>query len=156
MLRKLARLSAARRRLLLESWARLAGASLAVRVLPTSAVLRMWSAADSHCSKPAAAAASVEDVSWSVRAAARFVPGATCLPQAIVARRMLMSLGYGAEFHLGVQMGGERPFHAHAWVVSEGRIVAGEAAMAGYTPLRESPSQLTRHTHEHTRPGIGQ
>lgn len=104
----------------------------------------MWSAADSHRNMQPAAVPTVEDVCWSVRVASRFVPGATCLVQAIVARRMLMSLGHDAEFHLGVQIAGERRFHAHAWVVSGGRIVAGEAAVAGCTPLRRSAPQLTR------------
>ena len=140
LLSKLAKLSAARRCLLLESWARLLGASLAVRVLPASSMTRMWSGNAAERSAPAPGAPSRDDICWSVQKAAALIPGATCLSQAIVARRMLINAGYAAQVHVGVQLGGERPLHAHAWVISDGRIVAGANAVAGYMPLRRSAS----------------
>jgi hypothetical protein len=103
-------------------------------------VTRKWAGHVTQPSTPAQSAPSRDDICWSVRKAAALVPGATCLSQAIVVHRMLSRAGYTAEVHVGVQLGGERPFHAHAWVTCDGRIVAGESALAGYRPLRRPAS----------------
>lgn len=69
-------------------------------------------------------------ISWAVSAAARLVPGRTCLSDALAADVMLCRRGYPSTLHLGVKKRSDTaiPVEAHAWVESEGSIVAGELA----------------------------
>lgn len=61
----------------------------------------------------------------SVTRASYFVPGATCLPQALAAQWMLRRRGYAAKVVVGVSRGSNAPVAAHAWVMSGNRIVIG-------------------------------
>jgi hypothetical protein len=67
---------------------------------------------------------------WAVSAAARVVPARTCLTDALAADVMLCRRGYPSTLRLGVrkQAGAAVPVEAHAWVESDGAIVAGELA----------------------------
>ena len=77
-----------------------------------------------------------DQIAWAVRAAARYVPTANCLPQAIVAKQLLEEQGYQPILRIGVQPPGlpnERlcsaealSLKAHAWVEAGGRIVLGD------------------------------
>jgi len=79
---------------------------------------------------------SEDQIAWAVRAAARYVPTANCLPQAIVAKQLLEEQGYQPVLRIGVQPPGllnerqrsaeELSLKAHAWVEAGGRIVLGE------------------------------
>ena len=64
--------------------------------------------------------ASIDDVAWSVGAAARFVPRATCLVQALALEFLLSRSGRPAELRIGVarEDGGLK---AHAWIEADGR-----------------------------------
>jgi hypothetical protein len=65
-------------------------------------------------------------LSYMVRRAARFVPGSTCLVQAISLSRMLASRGVSTTIRIGVvqSAGG---FLAHAWLDGpSGTIIGGE------------------------------
>ena len=64
------------------------------------------------------------DISRAIRIAARFVPGANCLPQALAMRELMHRYGRACEVQLGVDTAGS--FRAHAWVTSEGTIVHGD------------------------------
>jgi hypothetical protein len=66
-------------------------------------------------------------IQWAVAAAARRIPGATCLVQALTADALLKRRGMASEVRLGVRRADERPgsFEAHAWVVSDEQIVVG-------------------------------
>ena len=63
-------------------------------------------------------------------AAARVVPGRTCLTDALAADVMLCRRGHPSTLRLGVRKhaGAAVPVEAHAWVESDGAIVAGELA----------------------------
>ena len=77
-------------------------------------------------------------IAWAVNAAARLVPGRTCLTDALAADVMLCRRGYQSVLRIGVKKrsGGAGPLEAHAWVESAGSIVAGElAALDEYWPL---------------------
>jgi hypothetical protein len=78
---------------------------------------------------------SVERVAWAVEVAARYVPGATCLTQALAAQSLLSRGGHRSELHIGVAKGPGNEFGAHAWVQCEDRIVIGGANLDRYTPL---------------------
>jgi Transglutaminase-like superfamily len=72
---------------------------------------------------------------WAVRAVSRYVPGATCLTQALAAQRFLTRSGHASHIEIGVKKDEQRRFLAHAWVVSGDQIVIGGAEADGYVPL---------------------
>lgn len=80
----------------------------------------------------------VRRVRWGVAKAARLVPDATCLTQALAVEFLLGWHGQQAEVHIGVAKGGDGRLCAHAWVTSCGRVVIGG-------PLTE-PERYTRLT----------
>jgi hypothetical protein len=73
----------------------------------------------------------VERAVWAVGAAARIVPSATCLIQAVALRQTLLRSGRSCTLELGVA-NGARGFEAHAWVELENR------------PLLSSPDEIER------------
>jgi hypothetical protein len=82
---------------------------------------------------------SEDQIAWAVRAAARYVPTANCLPQAIVARQLLEAQGYQPVLRIGVQpprlqSEEQLSLKAHAWVEAGGRVVLGEDG-SGYQTL---------------------
>jgi hypothetical protein len=58
-----------------------------------------------------------------------------CLPQALVAELLLLAAGHDAELKFGVRAP-QPHFEAHAWVVSDGRIVVGGREAALYSQLQ--------------------
>ena len=69
--------------------------------------------------------ASLEQIAWAVAAASRCVPVATCLVQALAAQVLLGRRGHPVELHIGVARGARGRLEAHAWVESRGRVVIG-------------------------------
>ncbi|MCL4294766.1 MAG: lasso peptide biosynthesis B2 protein [Anaerolineae bacterium] len=87
---------------------------------------------------------SPERVARVVQAAGRYVPGATCLPQALAVQTLLKQRGYSSSLRIGVAKGEGGQLEAHAWVESQGRIVIGNSNdLARYTllPLLEGERQ---------------
>jgi hypothetical protein len=74
-----------------------------------------------------------EKIAWAVTAAARYVPRATCLVQALAARRLCTQAGYATSLHFGVRQAGG--FSAHAWLECEGRILVGGEEAEEYAEL---------------------
>jgi hypothetical protein len=72
-------------------------------------------------------ASSLEKRIAAVQLAARFVPAATCLTQAIAAQILLARAGHTPALRIGV-LTKSGHFKAHAWVECQGRIVIGEVA----------------------------
>ena len=64
-------------------------------------------------------------VSWGVRNAARVVPGASCLTQALAAQFLLARAGHASNIHIGVAKDDAGHVIAHAWLVCDGRVVVG-------------------------------
>jgi hypothetical protein len=84
---------------------------------------------------PASRRRSAERIAWGVRAAARYVPGATCLPQALVAQLMLARHGHFARLRIGVaSLDGQR-LEGHAWVEDATGLVLAGGDVARYIPL---------------------
>lgn len=79
----------------------------------------------------------VDRIGWAVRSAARFVPGATCLPQALAAEAILRRRGHPADMRLGVKRGDDG-VEAHAWVESYGRVIVGDGDLDRFEPLEAS------------------
>ena len=81
------------------------------------------------------AGASARDIARSVRRVSRYVPGATCLTQALAARMLLTRSGFASELMFGVARTAEGELRAHARLESDGVIVLGGAESGEYTPL---------------------
>jgi hypothetical protein len=74
-------------------------------------------------------------IAWSVGSAARVVPRATCLTQALAGELLLRRAGYPAEVRIGVAKSSTGKLEAHAWVESDGRIVIGDHDLHRFTTL---------------------
>lgn len=92
-------------------------------------LLERASAAEAPPPLPASPAA----VGAAVRAAARGVPSAHCLVEALAAEAMLRRRGVPAQLHLGVRRDGER-IGGHAWLETDGEVIVG-AGPSGHAPL---------------------
>lgn len=76
-----------------------------------------------------------EHLAWAVTVASRFVPGATCLPQALAGKALFRLEGYAADVHVGVARTPDGQFQAHAWLESGGRVVIGHLDLDGFQPI---------------------
>lgn len=78
----------------------------------------------------------LSQVAWAVESAARFVPRATCLPQALAAQALFARRAKPSSLYIGVTRNDRNKIEAHAWVECENRIVVGGAESQGhYTAL---------------------
>lgn len=84
---------------------------------------------------PAVRRCSAGRIAWAIRAAARYLPGATCLPQAMAAQFMLTRHGHPARRRIGLAVTGEGRIVGHAWVESDAGILLGGGDLTRYTPL---------------------
>jgi hypothetical protein len=66
---------------------------------------------------------SVEDIVWSVEIANKFVLNATCLTQALAAKKLLSRNGYSSALWIGVDSC--NGFAAHAWIERGGSVILG-------------------------------
>jgi hypothetical protein len=65
------------------------------------------------------------DLAWGVTTAARYVPRATCLTQALAAQWLFAWFGRPTLLRIGVAKGADKTLRFHAWLESEGRVVVG-------------------------------
>jgi hypothetical protein len=108
-------------------------------VLPFS-VTRKWTVETPAIESSAYDDAIVREVVRGVRVASRFIPHASCLTQALAARKLLRDSGQAAELKIGVA-NSSGDFEAHAWLEIDGRIVLGKQAMhSRYVVLESSPT----------------
>ena len=77
----------------------------------------------------------VDQVVWAISTAARYIPAATCLTQALAAQSLLTRNGHCSQLHIGFAKGPDREFGAHAWVECDDRVVLGGSELERYTPL---------------------
>jgi hypothetical protein len=128
-LRNLTRLTAAERRLAVSAVGTLALARVALATAEWPRVRRLVDSAGGRGplkDDPPYARA----VSDAMLRAARLMPGARCLPQALAAEVMLRRAGRSARTSIGVALDGA-PLAAHAWVESAGVMVTGDIADLG-------------------------
>ena len=87
---------------------------------------------------PELAVIRVRRLSWAVQAAARRIPGASCLTQALALQYLMSRAGQEAGVHIGVAKDAARGFEAHAWVEHRGAVVLGDDGDLGrYAPMLE-------------------
>lgn len=110
----------AERFLLLKGLALLAAASIACRLFSFQDFRRFLARKRTGVNR----AIPAERICSIIVAAARFVPGATCLVQAIVAESLIAQGGRKADLVIGVCRNGKKP-RAHAWIESDGNVLMG-------------------------------
>lgn len=76
-----------------------------------------------------------ERIAWCVSVVSRYIPGATCLTQALTTQIFLVRRGHESVLRIGVGRDSNGVFAAHAWVEEHGRIIIGELGHEGFTPL---------------------
>ena len=64
-------------------------------------------------------------IAWAVSSAARYVPMASCLTQAMSMRVLLGHRGLAGELRIGVERSPGSRLRAHAWVEVDGDVVIG-------------------------------
>jgi Transglutaminase-like superfamily len=77
-------------------------------------------------------AGSVEQLVWAVRVVSRYLPGATCLTQALAAQALLAQSGFPSRVEIGVAKDARSRLQAHAWVVCHGQVVLGGQQLNHY------------------------
>jgi hypothetical protein len=69
---------------------------------------------------------SIDDITWAVTAAARRVPRASCLTQALAGMLLLAANGHPALLRVGVAKKEDGGLRAHAWIDSGGETILGD------------------------------
>jgi hypothetical protein len=135
LLRGFLRQSPARRRLLLGAAAAVAGARLAL-CCPVRRWRRALLVAGRAAPRGSGPDTPIETIAWAVTAAARYVPHATCLPQALAARWVLARFGHASRVRFGIRKSEGGPLVAHAWLECEGRsLLEGDLAYQALEPV---------------------
>ncbi|TPJ82685.1 lasso peptide biosynthesis B2 protein [Mesorhizobium sp. B2-6-2] len=81
-----------------------------------------------------ASVADLRRVAWGVAAAARLVPGASCLTQALAGQYLLARQGSASKISIGIEQGTGSELKAHAWLMSGNHIVLG-GSIKGFAHL---------------------
>lgn len=78
-------------------------------------------------------------VAFGIDRVARFVPGASCLTQALAAQWLLTRSGHRSDIRVGVELKTSGRLAAHAWLICNGEVVLGgsEERLARFHPLVE-------------------
>lgn len=86
--------------------------------------------------------ASVRDIVWSVKVSSRWIPGASCLTQALSARHILARHGHESKLRVGVARSAEGGIDAHAWVEVNDVPVIGARGSHRFAAFDDLPAAL--------------
>ena len=87
--------------------------------------------------EPALSRPAPRSIGWAVGSASRFVPGSTCLVQALAAHDLCRRFGYHPRLRLGARLDAAGQLEAHAWLELEDDVVVGGLEdLAGYSVFR--------------------
>jgi hypothetical protein len=78
---------------------------------------------------------SIEYFMTAIDRSSHYVPGATCLTQALAARLLLARAGFDASLRFGARRNEAGVFEAHAWVESDGKVVSHKQPGLTFSPL---------------------
>jgi len=137
-LKRYAALDRADQALLLHALLRVALVRLALWTLPFLWVQRhALRAAERAAAHPVARSLDIATIVAAVDLAAEYVPGATCLTQALAAQLLLARVGRSSLLRIGVMRAESGQFKAHAWIECGGVIVLGGniAGLSDFTAL---------------------
>lgn len=79
-----------------------------------------------------------------IRIASHFIPGSTCLSNALAAQILFSSYGHKTKLHIGVARDQKNTFEAHAWLSLEGAIIIG--SLRDLDRYQELPSLPTNNS----------
>jgi len=82
-----------------------------------------------------------DQIVWALHAAARLIPGSTCLVQALAAQTLLIRHGYRPRLTIGVEKNKRDRFAAHAWVTCGDEILVGGQHARNYASLLSLETQ---------------
>jgi hypothetical protein len=127
-----------------EEWSALATAFVAVAVVRVSLWVlsfgRVLEAIEEHGEGRSRKHSNVERTAWAVEAAARRIPQATCLTQALAAKFLLARGGVASTVRFGFARSFDRRVEGHAWLECEGRIILGHRGLDRYTEFGAAES----------------
>jgi hypothetical protein len=123
------------RRLLAEAALLVGAARLGLWLLPFRLLPGLLGRLARLCARRASRHIAAHRIAWAVSVVSSYVPGATCLTQALAAHALLAERALAGQLRIGVAKGAGGQLEAHAWVESEGRVVIGGAISGRYTPL---------------------
>lgn len=103
-----------------------------VELLPTTASSTA-SAIPSAVTRGPARAEMAVPVGEAVASAARFVPGALCVSQALATQVLLARRGEPSVLHFGFLRSGEGDVQGHAWLEVDGSVVIGDGGLDSFT-----------------------
>lgn len=133
-IRQFTELPARERKLLLRAFALVAVVRIALWTVPFRFAHRLLTRRSTV--SPALATISVKRLSWAVQAAAKRIPGASCLTQALALHRLLARAGHSADLRIGVAKDGARGLASHAWLEHKGEILIGDnGELDRYSPI---------------------
>jgi hypothetical protein len=136
LLRKITRLDASDRLLLVEAAFVVPVVRIALTILPFRFVHHGVAAATRVLHRPALVAPhTLNRVPWAVTTVASRVPRATCLTQALAATLLLVRHGHAATLRVGVAKNDDGTLRAHAWLESAGQAILGEPAPGAFVPF---------------------
>jgi hypothetical protein len=131
-LRKFLRLPPADRRLFLRAWLLLLAVRLGLWLAPFRYQYQFWRRLIAMAPGVPSAADTADHIAWAVPLAARYVPRATCLTQALAMQIMLCHEGAPGELRLGVARDEAGRLTAHAWVEHAGQVLIGGGQLGKY------------------------
>ncbi len=124
---RLLHLPSAERHLLINTAALLALVRLGLLLLPFAVVRRLLANIARPAKRMPDLRPSVTDrVPWAIGVASRYVPGATCLTQALAGQTLLARYGQAGQLRIGVARAAGGRLQAHAWIEIQGQIVVGQ------------------------------
>ena len=139
---KFTNLSPAQRRLAVRAFFLLIVVRFALWVLPFTAVAR-WVGNLGKKYKLHANGLSPHQLTSLISSAADYVPGASCLTQALVSHVVLSLCGYTPLLKIGVAKSVTNQMEAHAWVEWEGKVIIGQLGdLERFTQLQQVHARL--------------
>ncbi len=129
-LKRLTQLTMAERRVLIRVLLVVGVARAALWIAPVKAVRKVVATAATG-----ATCDSMEQLVWAVRVVSHYLPGTTCLTQALAAQALLTHSGFPSQMEIGVAKDELHRFHAHAWVICQGQVVLGGRDVERYNSL---------------------
>ncbi len=134
-LRKFLRLPAPEKRFFIRAVILLGAYRLALSAIPLQRLLR--SALQEPRLRSPQQHLAIPRIANLIKAAARLIPGATCLSNSLAGYRLFADQGYRTTIHIGVAKHTQSGFQAHAWLTIDGTIVVG--ALPDLQLYRELP-----------------
>jgi len=133
-IRKLLSLTPRERRLFARAILLVTAVRIALWTLPLAYVCR--SLRRRRAVTPELAAIPIKRLAWAVQAAARRIPCASCLTQALALQYLMGQAGRESCIHIGVVRKAGAPLESHAWVESGGEVLIGDnGELTRFSPI---------------------